>query len=117
MVKPHVDIRIKLGPDDPADGLEKTWVELWNITSDVFAQLAQQGISAHRVTTVMLVAFGRALANETEVPGEVAWLNVLADPRFKAGFLTSFDTQQEFARRVEELHRTVEEEEPPVVRH
>jgi hypothetical protein len=116
MVKPHIDIRIDLG-SGKNDESEKDWIKLWNCTSDIFRLLAKQGMSVHDITPLMLVAFARAMANQTEVPGEVAWMNVLADPKFKAGFLAGFDTQQEFARRVEEVRRTVEEDLPPAVRH
>jgi hypothetical protein len=116
MVKPHIDIRIDLG-SGKSDESEKDWVKLWNCTSNIFSLLAQQGMSAEDITPLMLVGFARAMANQTKVPGEVAWLNVVADPKFKAGFLAGFDTQQEFARRVEEVRRAVEDDEPPAVRH
>lgn len=111
-----VDMRIKVTVQGD-DQLQAEWVKLWNCSSDIFTLLLGKQISAEQATPLTLMAFARAMANESEVPAEVAWLNLMADPKFKAAFLAAFNTQQEFSRHIAEVRSAVEEEEPPAVRH
>lgn len=115
-MKNPVDIRIKVTVQG-TDEQQAEWAELWNCTSDVFTLLMRQGISEEQTIPLTLMAFARAMANESAVPSEVAWLNLISKPEFKAAFLAAYDTQQEFSRHVDEVRSAVEEEEPPAVRH
>lgn len=98
-------------------GLRHDWIQLWNLSSEVFSLLAKTGIPEEKLVSLALMVFARAMANGSTVPPEIAWYNVLAIPSFKAGFTAAFELQQDFAERLKEARALLEEEEPPGVKH